>query len=71
MTKLPTRRLDERVSTLEELYRRWFQQTAPDDFTPVTNDDFPQQPQPRNTPKVITRTYTTYGAFEEPISFEV
>ena len=52
-------------SSLENRYREFFQQTTLDDTVPFINDEF-MSPQPRDL-QLIIRTYTTYGAYEEPV----
>lgn len=50
--------------SLENLYRRLFQQTTPEDFDPTIPEEFTQQGRQSSR---NTRTYTTYGAYEDPI----
>lgn len=69
MPKSAKKQRPPRVSPLEIQYRQWFQQTTLDDFVPRIPETFSVEPLPSRT-RIVTRNFTTYGAYEEPISFE-
>lgn len=48
---------------LENMYRQFFTQTTPDDYQPTIPASYEFSPRP---PAEIV-TYTTYGAYDEPI----